>query len=334
MNRMTAVALACVCSFAASSAMAASNASASIGNLSFTLIDLDPFDGLTPTVNFTTGNGGTALSISAADTAIGESESAGRARPGTFSFTKEFLAELTNASAQASISQQGLSAQGHANGAGTSFNASASTGLQSSYYGGAFSVSLSANSALLISAELSLSAEASNPTCSYYYYCYSGSEQASASGSLTLSYSYSGNGAYVNYSRSDGQSLTASAMASYENYNYQYNPNTGYYDYVYYTVPGYEESKSLNQVLKGTFTNMSSATQYASLGLSVGVSGQATTAAVPEAGTLGMAAAGLIVAGALAGRGQAATAVPEAGSTLMALAGLGIVGGLLRRRRA
>ncbi|RZI78956.1 MAG: PEP-CTERM sorting domain-containing protein, partial [Rubrivivax sp.] len=305
---------------------------------SFTLIDLDPFDGLTPTVNFTTGNGSTALSISAADTAIGEAESAGRTRPGTFSFSKEFLAELTNASAQASISQNALSAQGYANGAGTSFSAAASTGNPSGNYNNVLSISLSANAALLVNADLSLSAAASNGTCSYYYYyCssyYSNLDQATATGSLSLSYSYSADGAYVSYNRNDTQSLTATSTGAYQTYNYQYNPNTGYYEYVYFTVPGTSDARSLTQVLKGTFTNMSNSTQYASLGLSVGVSGQATSAAVPEAGTLGMAAAGLIVAGALAGRTPVATAVPEAGSSLMALAGLGIVGGLLRRRRA
>ncbi|MFY9479274.1 MAG: PEP-CTERM sorting domain-containing protein [Aquabacterium sp.] len=333
MIRFSTVALACVFAFANSSAMAASQASATIGNLSFTLVDLDPFDNLTPSLSFLTSNGSTALSVSAGDTVLGESEAASRTRAGTFSFSKEFLAELTNASATATVGSTQLSAQGVANGQGTSFNAGASTGGISSYYSnGPLTISISANTALLIKADVSLSAAASNATCNpYYYYC-GVSDQATATGSISLAYNYVGDGASVSYNQTISKSITATATTGYTTGNWVYDPYYGSYQYVYTTTPGTDEVKSLTDVLTGKFVNMSSSTQFASLGLSVSVNGNATTAAVPEAGALGMAAAGLVVAGALANR--SVTAVPEADSSLMTLAGLGIIVGLMRRRRS
>lgn len=319
---------------ASNPALAASHAWASLDSLEFTLVDLNPFDGVTPTLSFLTSSGSTALSVSVADTAIGESESAGRTRPGAFSFDREFLAQLTNAGAAASIDQSQLAAEGYAFGSGTSFNANASTG-------GGYSLSLSANSALLITANLNLIAEASNGTCtSYYYYCngyYGASDTATASGSLSLAYTYSANGVYVSYNHSDSQSVTATSLGGYQYYDWVYNPNTGWSEQVWYTVPGSDDSKSFAGMLSATFTNMTLDTQTAALSLAVGVQGSGSTApvvsSVPEADTLAMVSVGLLAAGAAArANGATVSPVPEAKGWAMGLAGLATALMLGRRR--
>lgn len=74
----------------------------------------------------------------------------------------------------------------------------------------------------------------------------------------------------------------------------------------------YDESKSLNDVLSATFTNMSNYTQFASMGLAVNVAGQATSAALVSV----------------------MAPVPEADSMLLVGAGMGVLAFLLRRRRS
>lgn len=334
MNRASlfAAASAVALSVATPVAVAASHASASIDSLNFTLIDLNPFDGIAPSLSFLTTSGSTALSVSASDTAIGESENAGRTRPGTFSFSREFLAELTNAGAGASIDPSQLWAEGHAFGAGTAFNAAASTG-------GGYSLALSANSALLITAHLGLVAEASNGTCSYYYYCghYDPSDTATASGSLSLSYSYSADGAYVSYNHADSRSLTATSYGGYQDYAWVYNPQTGWHEQVWYTYPGVEELKTFNGMLSATFTNMTQSTQTASLGLSVGVQGRGSsaplTSPVPEPDTLALVSVGLLAVGAASRAGGAGVSpVPEAEGWMLGFAGLATVLAMGRRR--
>jgi hypothetical protein len=336
MTRFSTVALACAFAFSSTSALAASQASASIGNMSFTLVDLDPFDNIAPSMSFLTTSGSTALSVSATDTALGESEASSRTRPGTFSFSNQFLAQLTNSASSASVSDSALTVQGVANGPGTAFNASASTGGVSSYYAtGPLTISISANTALLINADLSLSAAASNSNCSsYYYYCNS-SDYATATGSLALAYNYAGNGASVSYNQTDSSSITATATGSYTTSSYEYDPTVGYYRYVYTTVPGADDAKSLTDVLSGKFVNMSNQVQSASLGISVSINGVATSAAlVPEPGTMGLTALGLAAVGAAATRAGAVSAVPEPGSAILSLMGFAGLSALVRRRRA
>ena len=96
------------------------------------------------------------------------------------------------------------------------------------------------------------------------------------------------------------------------------------------TTPGTDETKSLVDVLTGVFTNSSSQTQVASLGLAVSASGQASTAsAVPEPAILGLVTAGVLIVGGA----TRASAVPEPQSYLLLLSGLGVLGWVARRRR-
>ena len=325
MIRSTSVAIACALAFSATtSAFAASQSSASITGLTFTLIDLKPRDGIAPSFSFLNSVGSTVLSVNATDNFVGESDSASRTRVGTFSFTRSYLTDIANAEAHSAIASNTLTASGSAFGAQTTYSAGASTGASTNsyyYYGQPLNLSLSANTVLLIDADVSLSAAASNPqSCGYY--CYGASESASASASMSLTYSYSGTGVSTSYSANQSLSLQAVARGATTNYNYVYNPSTGWYDYVYTTVPKTEEDKSLNDVLSGVFTNSSSTTQFASLGLSVSASGHATSPKLALPLPFG------------GGLPSSPSAVPEPESYAMGLAGMGVLGLLLRRRRS
>jgi len=318
MIRFTTVAAACAIALSATSAFAASQSSASISGLTFTLIDLTPRDGIAPSFSFLSSTGSTALTISASDTALGESESAARTRPGTFSFTRDYLVELTNASSSASITSDKLTVSGAASGPQTSYSASASAGVINSssyYYSLPLNLTLSANSLLLIDATFSLAASASNPSFSNSYYYSNVTESASASASLNLSYNYSAGGVSASYNGQQTRSLQASARGAYTDYTYGYD-EYGYYSPIYTTYPKTEEDKTLSDTLTGVFTNASAYDQSASLGLSVSVSGQATTAPIVVTNPLPPVAQ-----------------VPEPETLALGFGGLGVIALLARRRR-
>lgn len=296
------VTLACGMFFSATGAMAASQASASIGNLAFTLIDLDPSDGIAPSLTILANGGATSVSMRAEDNVIWEADGADQFRAGTFSFSQAFASSLTNAGASASIQGLDLSVQGHANGAGTSFEASAISGEVS--IANSLTLSLSANTALLITADLSLYASASNGTCLYAPQCnvYS-NDKASARGTLYLHYSYGlDNGLSVKEDISDALYLSAVSTPVWSETRGSFDPVTGQYQEIDADRhEALDEAKGLTHAYSATFSNTSSRTQLASFGLLVSVSGQGSTAPVPEAGTACMASMGLgLVALALA----------------------------------
>lgn len=303
MIRFATAAAACALTCSFTPAFAASQAVATLGGLNFRLIDLNPQDGISPSFSFLSSAGSTLMTVNASDNALGEAESASRKRAGTFSFSGQMLADLANADASAKVGPTALEARGAASGAQTSFNASASAGAVggSNVYYPSFlplNLSLSANSLLLIEADVTLKASATNPgLCTeYYYYCnhygLSG-ESANASASMQLSYSYSSNGtsAIVNDNRT--VSLQANAQPSYTTYTWEYDPYTGYYGPVYRTVGGADDVKSLATTLRTVFTNSTDLAQMGSLGFSVAVSGTASTVAVPEPESYALALAGL-----------------------------------------
>lgn len=307
MSRILSATAAAALMLSASVAHSAAQSSASISGLTFTLIDLNPNDNVAPSFSFLTTTGATSLTISASDTAIGESDSATRLRPGTFSFSQQALADLTHAGASGAVDSQSLSVSGYADGLQTSYNASAYTGVNPSsyyYYGTPLNLSLSANTVLLIDANVSLSASASNPqACSYYYYCYNSGESSTATATSSLSYNYSGSSINSSYNGSQSLTLQATAQGEYTDGYYQYDPSLGYSTYVYTTHPKREDDKQLNDVLRSVFSNSSSVTQTAVFGLSVAVSGQAsTTGLIPEPSTYALWAEGLLVGGVLVAR--------------------------------
>ena len=323
MIRISSVAAACALALCAVNAQAASSSSASISGITFTLIDLAPNDGIDPSFSFQTSKGSTTFSLSATDNAIGESDSASRTRPGTFSFTSDQISQLTNVSAAGSLSNQSLSVSGAANGPQTSYSVSASTGANPNgnyYYSLPLNLTLSANSVLLIDAQVDLSASASNPQACSYSYC-STTETAQASATSNLSYTYTGSSISSTYNSPQTLSLQATATGGYTTSSYQYDPNLGYYTVVNTTVPKTEQANYLNDVLHSVFSNSTKGPQGASLGFVTSVSGQATTASLDP------------VVPPITTEFLTATAVPEPSTYLLLAQGLGLGAFLLRRRR-
>jgi hypothetical protein len=311
-------ALACVLGLSVSSAFAAAESSASISNLKFELTSLIP--GTAASFELLNKMGNTALNLNVTDTGAGESDQFGKTRVGTFGFTKEFETELTNASGSASIDASALAVSGRAFGAGTSYSAGAATG--SGYYG-SNNLALSAYSILVIRADASAFASATNPTACQSYYCGS-SDQGVASASMGLNYNYSAAGSQISYSFSD--SVTANAVAvgahtvqEFKGYELITDPDYGYSYYrpIYETInyPLQEQTVTNARSFMAVFVNTTSQTQYASLNLGVSISGNANT---PFA---------------VASAGGPVASVPEAGSVMLSMIGFGLVGGLVARRR-
>ncbi|MDO9238072.1 MAG: PEP-CTERM sorting domain-containing protein [Aquabacterium sp.] len=308
MKRTLSVVAVAALSLVSSLAQAASQSSATISGLTFSLIDLNPNDGIAPSFSFLTTTGTTALTLSANDGGLVEAESMSTSRPGTFSFTREQLASITNAYAKGALSSESLSVSGAASGPSTSYSGSASTGSpQSYYYYSTLNLSLSANTLLMIDADIKLKAEASNAAAcnSYYYYC-SSTEIANATAVSTLSYNYSGGNVSSQYNGTQSRTLQATASGGVTSSYYQYDNATGSYRYVTTTTPASDGYKVLDESLRSVFSNSSNMTQAAAFGLSVSVSGQAMSAAIPEPATYALMLQGLLAGGWLVRRSRRA----------------------------
>lgn len=275
-------------------AHAGSYATATVGNLSFQLIDLNSTDGVLPSyVLSTAGGNNSTASVSSSDSSIGWSDSASKTRDQLF-YNLSLDSSTGKAQAHGEVTSTSVSASGSAAGKGTSFNASAYTGQGSSspyYYGSYYAIDLSPRSVLVVTARADVSAWAGNGQCANtgsYYYTTCGSESSTGMAFMNLSYSYYGAGVSASYSFND--SVSASANVSYS-YSYQYDPKTGYGSYVY--GPTADQLNTSGKLLTAVFTNSSDQVQRATLGLSASVQGYATTA-IPEAGTAAMFALGLL----------------------------------------
>ncbi|MGH6646187.1 PEP-CTERM sorting domain-containing protein [Aquabacterium sp.] len=258
---------------------------------------------------------GIGLSVSASDGSTGSTESHSYNRnTGLFTFSKNASANVDVAQSQASLSTAGLSVSGSANGAQTSFSGSLqSNGNNSSwpyYYNG--TLTLSAHSVLIVTADALVQAAASNgQACGSYYYCNS-TEQANASAFLNLSYSVSGQAGSTSGSSSNNLSISASARGEYTYQNhigYDWSQPDWYNHPLYETIAVPKSDQTFEQSAKfyAVFTNTSDTEQLASFNLGVSVNGNASTdllrtvasspSAVPEANSLALAAVGLLTGG-------------------------------------
>lgn len=323
-NRISA-ALACSLSLIGSSAFAYAESSASINAIQFQLIDLMPQDG---PASFQYSGGKTTLSVSTTDGGTGDADSISKTRSGTFAFSDQFVSQLDHVSSTAGIALDRLGVSGSASGVGStysSYSSGATTGIYSSYpyYNSTGNLTLSAHSMLVISAEASVFASATNPASTSCYYC-SSSENAGASASMTLNYSYSGGNTSASYSFNDAVGVNATARGAYQSQEfvgyrqvpYTYGGYTYYYsEPIYNTVthPLVEETKSASKYLTAVFMNTSDLAVSANLYFSVSAAGTANTAAAVLPGPV--------------------AAVPEADAAWLLLAGMGVVGGVAARRR-
>ena len=199
------VAVACGCAIISSSAFAASRASASISELHFQVVDLDPTDGYTFQFE---SIGKTVLSLVASGTSSGESDSFGRIRTGWLA-PGVFESQIDYVPVQARIDADGISLAGRAD-AGGGYNAEGAVGQDIPWNSG--NLSLSGQTMLIVTAYAKVSVEATNPTgCdSSAGYC-SASEVATAWASMQMSYSYATETTGVSSSFNDGLRLEAFA---------------------------------------------------------------------------------------------------------------------------
>jgi hypothetical protein len=304
-------ALLCVLSLSASWASAASQSSASISNLKYQVYDLTPTDGVLSSYSLSGLPGSMYYNLN--DYASGSSENYNHSRAGLTTYNKSVSGELDTVSASIQAGKTALTVEGAATGPG-SYSASING---YGYYG---TLTLAANSVLIITADALVSASASNPSAcasSYYWGC-SPSESASASSWMSLSYSFSTPAGSVSGSSSNNISTSAQARGeysylSYSGYDFSY---PDWYNHPIYTTvvsPAFEQSLSESRSFYAVFANTTNVTQSAYFSLGVSVSGSGTAGALPAQ--------------------LPAAPVPEPDSLALALAGLVFVGSVMRRRR-
>ncbi len=266
-SNLRAAALAALSCTVASAAWANAQATASVGNLTFTLYDLNAEDGIAPTFKFGTGIGSPgSTSTSALATQNNDyengSESLTRAKP--FEAHTSGVA-LTNTQAYGTVLPYAVAAFGQAGAASTSFSASASATSGNTSLGG---IELSANTLLVIHADVAVSGSVAASTCTSPYYNYCSGDRATASVSINLNFnnggdpSSSGNGTF--------SSGLIGVAYSVGDTNYVYDPVTGGYGYV--TTPAVLSFDKTNAVSL-VFANNTNLAQSGVLSMSASVYG-------------------------------------------------------------
>lgn len=289
MKKLAAGAALVLLAFGSSAAFAGATSSATLNGFTVTLYDLNPGDGVAPSIAFTLANGlyGSYVRTSATDGAIG-SQAANAWSLQPFGPTQaDSVVGLAQASAAISgslASGLNLSAQGSAGGTltpgfGSDYAASAATASSDNYY---YSMNflLSPNTLAVFGGTYDLFAQTTVGQVSMQQPPYT-SYSESAYASVTVGVNGVGPSGSGTQQNSQNQSLNAS-------YTTSYNPQTGQWVYTGQTF------SVLDVQLAASFTNASAAAITGSLSLSLGVSGNSRIlAAIPEPSTYLLMLAGV-----------------------------------------
>lgn len=290
--KLRTIAAACAALAFGSSAWAAASASATLSGLTVTLYDLNPTDGIGPSITFQSNSTyGSYVSTSASDFSIGSQSGAG------WSFSPLGPAGSSSAKggAQAGAAVSGslgsgvtMSASGSAAGWTvappdffsnvTSFGADAYAGAQF----GSLRFELSPFTLAVINGQASLTATTTVGAKEGDDFSLD-TESASAGFSMGMSGPGPSGGGDSYQSSSDNVNL-------YADWGYFYDPETG--------TQGYTgESVSLDRAFALSFTNLSGGALGGDLSIRLSVSGYSNVAAVPEPGSIALMVAGLGVVG-------------------------------------
>lgn len=297
------VALTACLSGLAVSAMAASQASASLQNVTFTVEDLNPSDGVDPFYALQSlrgpGSKQSWLSFYAADDTVAQSEAE---RTALNLLHADDLADrdtaqgLASASVRASLNDWRVA--GAASGPGTSFAASAFTGpLDRDLYLQGFTLTLSPHSNLTVSGQAFASASADNASaCAFEVdgplFCVN--EAASASVEVGVSYALVPGGEVTGLR----EAVFANALVSTYT-DVAFDPATGDWREVIRVDPDQAEQHA--QLLQLVLSNPSDAPLTADLGFALSAYGRSNSFAssVPEPTSLALNLLGLAGLGSL-----------------------------------
>jgi len=291
MRKLAAGAALVLFAFGSSAALASATSSASVNGLTVTLYDLNPGDGVAPSIAFTLASGlyGSYVRTSATDGAIGsQTNNAWSLQPfgPALANSAAGLAQASAAIGGSLANGLALSAQGSAGGTltpgfGSDYAASAAH-ASSEYSYNSMSFLLSPNTLAVFGGTFGLFAQTtvglvSVPQPPYTQY----SERASAS--VTVSVNGVGPSGSGTQNNSQNESLSAT-------YTTTYNPQTGQWVYTGQTF------SLLDRQLAASFTNASGAAITGYLTLALGVSGYSSVlTAVPEPSTYLLMLAGAAV---------------------------------------
>lgn len=285
----TIIAAAVASLLACAPACAKSTASASLGPISITLFDLNPNDGVAPSITFNNPYGyGSYVYAYANDYFNGQVSSEGIYGSGPWVPVSVATSGVAHAWANASVSGTGdaVSSTFFASGTALGTNdidpsAPKYSQFQAGAYGDGYaqSFTLSANTAVVVSAQSLLGAGVTHvwdPASSY------GWEQASATASLSFSGPGPGGGG--------GQSSSDTASVSAGSTYYDTSPPCGSMTDGYCWGP---MSASDSRLLSASFVNFTSASMDGYLQSYAGASGYSYAPAVPEPASVALLLAGL-----------------------------------------